>query len=346
MRIAQVAPLIKPVPPILYGTRERAISYLTEELVNRGHKVTLFASGESDTEAELYSVTPHSVHLDPNHPDPSALHVLELAYAFDQASKFDVIHCHLEYLPFPFIRHIKVPMVNTLHGRMDLAHWRLLMEYFPEIPIVFVSNDQRRPVAGITLGRTATIYHGLPDSLFELGSGKGGYLAYFSRITRNKRPDLAVQAAMKAGRPLKMAGRIDAADKSYFESEIRPSLDSELIEFVGEIEESEKTNLLRNAEALIFPAESAEPYGLIPIEAMACGTPVIVRSRGAAPEVVKTGVSGYVADTVEEMVASVKKLPEIARSKCRDYALETFSVRKTADAYEAVYARLLEPNSV
>jgi glycosyltransferase involved in cell wall biosynthesis len=341
MRIAQVAPLVKPVPPILYGTKERAISYLTEELVRRGHHVTLFASGESDTEAELYSVTPHSTHLDPQHPDATALHTLELAHVFDQASRFDVIHCHLGYLPFPFLHHIQTQTVHTLHGRMNHPHWVSLMEYFPNIPVVFISKDQHRSLAGISLRRMAIIHHGLPDSLFQLGSGKGGYLAYFSRITRDKRPDLAIRASMKAGYPLKMAGRIDTADHPYFKSEIRPLLDGSSIEFLGEIQESDKIDLLQNAEALIFPSESTEPFGLIPIEAMACGTPVIVRPHGSAPETVKEGISGYVAESVEEMVEAIRKLPQIDRSRCRTHALENFSVQKMAAAYEAVYEQLL-----
>lgn len=345
MRIAQVAPLIKPVPPILYGTTERVISYLTEELVRKGHHVTLFASGESETDAELLSVTRHSAHLDPEHPDPSALHVLQLAQVLDQASRFDVIHCHLGFLSFPFVRHIKAATVHTLHGRMSLPHWRPLLEYFSNIPVVFVSNDQQRPLHEPALRSAATIYPGLPDSLFQPGAGKGRYLACLSRITRDKRPDLAARAAMTAGHPLKIAGRMDASDRSYFESEISPLLKNSSVEFLGEISEPEKADLLKNAAALIYPSESSEPFGLIPVEAMARGTPVIIRPQGAAREVIQDGVNGYVADTVEEMVEAIKKVPGIDRTQCRNHALEHFSIRKTAAAYEAFYERLMQAAS-
>ncbi len=341
MNIAQLAPLIEPVPPVLYGGTERIVSFLTEELVGRGHRVALFASGDSRTEAELYSVRDRSVRLDPDNPDAVAFHMIELARAFDMAGEFDIIHSHVDYLAFPFARFFNVPTVHTLHGRLDLPHWMPMMEYFRDMPLVSISNDQRRPLSRLAPRWMATVYHGLPGHSFRPGSGMGGYLAFFSRLSRDKRPDLAVEVAKRAGLPLKLAGKVDSADREYFEREVEPLLAHPLIEYLGEIHDSEKPGFLGDAAALIFPIDWPEPFGLVMIEAMACGTPVIARPCGSVPEVVMKGVTGFIADTVDEMVEAVKRIDRIDRSRCLREARRRFSVRAMADGYEAVYRKLL-----
>ncbi len=346
MNIAQLAPLIEPVPPVLYGGTERIVSFLTEELVRRGHRVTLFASGDSHTTADLYSVRDRSVRLDPENPDAVAFHMIELVRAFDMAGEFDIIHSHVDYLAFPFARFSRVPSVHTLHGRLDLPHWGPMVEYFRDIPLVSISNDQRRPLSHIAPRWMATVYHGLPEDSFRPGRGEGGYLTFFSRLSRDKRPDLAVEVAKRAGLPLKIAGKVDTTDREYFEQEIEPLLDHPLIEYLGEIHDSEKPELLGNAAALIFPIDWPEPFGLVMTEAMACGTPVIARPCGSVPEVVREGVTGFIADTVEEMVEAVKQIDRIDRSRCLMEARQRFSVEAMADGYEAVYRKILTESPV
>ncbi len=341
MLIAQIAPLIEPVPPVLYGGTERIVSFLTEELVRRGHQVTLFASGDSRTGAKLYHIGRHSIRLDPENPDPVAFHMLELSHAFDPAEEFDIIHSHVDYLAFPFARYSKVPTVHTLHGRLDLPHWIPLMEYFRDIPLVSISNDQRRPLNHTDPRWMATVYHGLPESAFKPGTGKGGYLAFFSRISRDKRPDAAIETAKRTGLPLKIAGKVDSADRPYFEREIEPLLHHPLIDYLGEIHDSEKAKLIGDAMALLFPIDWPEPFGLVMIEAMACGTPVIARRCGSVPEVVTEGVTGFIVNTIEEMVEAVKRIDRIDRKRCLLSARERFSAETMAGGYEAVYKKLL-----
>ena len=342
LRIAQVAPLVEPVPPVLYGGTERIVSYLTEELLRRGHEVTLFASGDSRTGAKLYSVRDRSLRLDPARPDPTAFHMLELSHAFDRAEEFDVIHCHVDYLAFPFARNCRVPTVHTLHGRLDLPHWIPIMEYFRDMRLVSISNDQRRPLAHLGLQWMATVYHGLPESSFRLGEGRGGYLLFFSRLSREKRPDLAIEVAKRVGLPLRIAGKVDEADRKYFEDEIRPLLQHPLVEYLGEVHDSDKQRLFEEAMALVFPIDWPEPFGLVAIEAMSCGTPVISRPYGAIPELVDSGVTGFVVNSVDEMVEAVRRIEGIDRKGCMLRARERFSVGTMVDGYEAVYRRLLD----
>jgi glycosyltransferase involved in cell wall biosynthesis len=341
MRIAQIAPLVEPVPPILYGGTERVVHYLTEELVRRGHRVTLFASGDSQTSAELVPIRHRALRLDPQRPDPMAWHLIELSTAFDRARDFDLLHCHLDYLPFPFARRSGAPTLHTLHGRLDLPHWAPMMEHFPEARLVSISDSQRRPLAHLNLNWAATVYHGLPASIFRLDRGRGGYLAYCSRASREKRPDMAIEVAKRTGIPLKFACKVDPTERDYFEREIRPLLDHPLIEFIGEIGDSQKADLLGGARALLFPIDWPEPFGLAMIEAMARGTPVITRPCGSVPEIMQEGVTGFVVDTVGQMVEAVRRIDQVDRGACFRYAQKRFSVETMVDRYEEAYEKLL-----
>ncbi|MDX9760871.1 MAG: glycosyltransferase family 4 protein [Desulfomonilia bacterium] len=342
MRIAQVAPLFEPVPPELYGGSERVVSHLTEELVRRGHSVTLFASGDSRTRARLYSVVPRSLRLEPAILDPPAFHFVELAHAFARADEFDVIHCHNDYLAFPFAHSCPVPCVHTLHGRMDFPHWSELMAVFSDMHLVSISNDQRRPLSNLDLNWADTIYHGLPESYFRLYPGKGGYLVYFSRIAREKHPEVAIEVARRSGIPLKMAGKVDKTDLSFFTQEIEPLLNHPLIEYLGEIHDAQRPELIGNAMALLFPIDWPEPFGLVMIEAMACGTPVIARPYGSVPEVVDDGVTGFIVSDINEMVDAVEKVGGLDRKHCLRRARDRFSAPVMADRYEQVYQSLIE----
>ncbi len=341
MKIAQVAPLYEPVPPRLYGGTERVVSYICEELVRRGHEVTLFASGDSRTKAELRSVIPNAIRLDDHGPDPYAFHVMELTEVSAKADVFDIIHCHLEYLAFPFSRFFGTPSVHTLHGRLDLPYWEPMLKIYPDISLVSVSNSQRLPLDGLEAHWMDTIYHGLPDHCFRLYPGKGKYLAYYSRMSREKRPDLAIEVAKKTNIPLKMAGKIGKEDEDYFTRKIETELDHPLIEFIGEIGDKERAVLLGNAMALLFPIEWPEPFGLVMIEAMANGTPVIARPFGAVPELIDEGVTGLIAHDVDGLVEAVGKVGQIDREGCYLKARERFSVKAMVDRYEKVYLALM-----
>ncbi len=343
MRIAQVAPLYESVPPRLYGGTERVVSWLTEELVRRGHDVTLFASRDSRTMARLVAPCERAVRLDPSRPDAITLHMLEISDVLAQAEGFDVLHCHLESLALPLGTLARCPTVHTLHGRIDVHHMVRLLGHYRHVPLVSISDAQRRPVADLDLNWQATVHHGLPLEMvpFDPDGGRGGYLAFLGRVSPEKRPDLAIAVAKQLERPLVMAGKIDHADRSYFESEIRPLLDHPLIEFIGELGQAQTFQFLSDALCLLFPIDWPEPFGLVMIEAMACGTPVIARPCGSVPEVICDGVTGYIADTVDEMVGAVKRLDLIERSACRAHVERRFSVGAMADRYEEVYERLI-----
>jgi len=342
MKIAQVAPLFEPVPPELYGGSERVVSYLTEELVRRGHSVTLFASGDSKTRARLYSVVSRSLRLDVHHPDPSAFHVVELAHAFAYAHEFDIIHCHTDYLAFPFARSCHAPCVHTLHGRLDSLHWPELMAVFPDMKLISVSNAQRGPLKDLRLNWVDTVYHGLPESYFRLHAGQGGYLVFFSRIAREKHPEIAIEVAKRTGIPLKMAGKVDREDREFFNREIRSFLDHPLIEYLGEIHEEERLDLIGNASALLFPIDWPEPFGLVMIEAMACGTPVVARNRGSVAEVVDEGITGFIIDSDEEAIAAVKRCRRLNRTLCRARFEQRFLKERMMADYVNLYEVLIE----
>jgi glycosyltransferase involved in cell wall biosynthesis len=340
MRIAQVAPLQERVPPALYGGTERVVAHLTDELIRRGHAVTLFASGDSRTRARLRAPIATALRLDPAGPDGVAPHLLELALAFERAAEFDVIHCHVDYLAFPFARLVRTPTVHTLHGRLDLPHLIPLYRHFRDVPVVSISDAQRAPLRHLRPNWAGTVHHGIPLSAYPFLPRAGRYLAFLGRISPEKRVDLAIATARRVGLRLKIAAKVDAADRLYFEREIRPLLGDPLVEFVGEIGDDAKPAFLGEALALLFPVDWPEPFGLVMIEALACGTPVIARGCGSVPEVIASGRTGFVVDTLDELVEAVKRVGNIDRAACRRHVAERFTVERMTDDYEAIYRRL------
>ena len=339
MRIAQIAPLYESVPPKYYGGTERAVSYLTEELVRQGHDVTLFASGDSQTNARLVPCSDRSLRLDPDCIDQLAHHIAQLEEVFSSADEFDVMHFHNGYLSYPMASRQPVPHVTTLHGRLDLPDLVPLHRRFPREPLVSISNDQRRPLPW--LNWEATIYHGLPLDLYNFHPEPSGYLAFIGRISPEKRLDRAIEIALGAGMPLKVAAKVDPTDREYFETRIEPLMHDPSIEFLQEIGEDEKGDFLGNAAALLFPIDWPEPFGLVMIEAMACGTPVIAFSSGSVPEVLEEGVTGCVVNSVDGAVAAVSRARELDRLRVRRRFEARFSVERMANDYCSVYRRLI-----
>jgi glycosyltransferase involved in cell wall biosynthesis len=340
LRIAQVAPLTESVPPAAYGGTERVVSYLTEELVAMGHRVTLFASGDSKTGARLISGSPHSLRTTKGqlHATPYAL--VQLEQVFSHAQDFDIIHFHTDCLHFPLSRRTKTPTVTTLHGRLDMPELVPLYEEFREMPLVSISDAQREPLAGA--GWVATVHHGLPNKLYGLGPGKGGYLAFLGRMSPEKRPDLAIEIARRVGMELRMAAKVDAADAAFFHEKIEPVLSIPGISFLGEIDDKGKNELLRGASAMLFPIEWPEPFGMVLIEAMACGTPVVAMRRGSVPEVLENGVTGFVVDDLESAVSATRRAAELDRRRCRAEFEKRFTARLMAENYVEVYERLIQ----
>ena len=341
MRIAQVAPLYERVPPVYYGGTERVVGHLTEELVRRGHAVTLFASSDSRTRAKLVAPAGRALRHATGVQDPIAPHALELLEVFEHAAAFDLIHCHVGYLAFPFARLARARTLHTLHGRLDTAELGPLFRRFPELPLVSISDAQRTPLRHLGLNWAATIRHGLPLEEYAVSSGQGGYLAFLGRISPEKRPDRAIAVAKRVGLPLKIAAKVDPVDRIYFERDIRPLLDHPLVEFVGEIGGHEKIRFLGDAVALLFPVDWPEPFGLVMIEAMACGTPVIACRRGSVEEILIDGNTGFIVDDVDGLVAAVGKISAIDRARCRRHVEKHFSVARMVDDYEAAYHRIL-----
>lgn len=339
MKIAQVSPLYESVPPKLYGGTERVVSYLTEELVRQGHEVTLFASGDSVTAAELAAVCPKALRLDADCRDVMAWHILQMQMVMDRAAEFDVIHFHNDYLNFPFSRMSSYTHLTTLHGRLDLGELQHIYDTYSDIPVVSISDNQRLPLP--QAGWAKTIYHGLPEDLYRYGRGEGGYLAFLGRISPEKRPDRAIEIAKRSGMRLKMAAKVDKVDEKYFREEIEPMLNHPLIEFIGEIGEDTKNEFLENAAALLFPIDWPEPFGMVMIEAMANGTPTIAFNCGSVPEVINHGRSGYIVSSIDEAVAAVKNLASFDRKACRQVFEARFSVRLMAENYVALYEQLI-----
>ena len=340
MRIAQVAPLHESVPPQGYGGTERVVSYLTEELVRQGHEVTLYASGDSVTEARLVPCCRRSLRLDEACIDRLSHHVLMLERVVADAERYDVVHFHVDYLHFPLSRRIATPHVTTLHGRLDLPDLVPIYEEFRDVPLVSISDAQRRPLWWADW--RATVYHGLPPRLYEASTEPGSYLAFLGRISPEKGLDRAIEIARRAGLPLRIAAKVDAVDREYFEREIEPLLRQPGIEYLGEAGERAKAELLRGAAALLFPVAWPEPFGLVMIEAMACGTPVIAHPRGSVPEVLDDGVTGFVVEDVDEAVEAVARVSELSRARCREVFEERFSDRRMAQDYVATYAAVVE----
>jgi glycosyltransferase involved in cell wall biosynthesis len=339
MRIAQVAPLIESVPPKLYGGTERVVSYLTEELVRQGHAVTLFASGDSVTSARLVAPVPTALRLRGNCQDYLAPHTLMLEQVLGRAEDFDIIHFHVGQMHFPLARRCLTPHVTSLHGRLDLSELDSLFEEFSDIPCVSISDAQRRPQPDANW--VGTIHHGLPPDLLTFHRGPGSYLAFLGRLSPEKRVDRAIAIARACGQRLKIAAKVDPADADYFARTIRPLLDDPLVDFIGEINDADKAAFLGNALALLFPIDWPEPFGLVMIEALACGTPIVAFRGGSVAEVLEHGRTGFVVNSVEEAIEAVGCIDTIDRRACRASFERRFTAARMAAQYVEIYSRIV-----
>jgi glycosyltransferase involved in cell wall biosynthesis len=340
LRIAQLAPLYERVPPKLYGGTERVVSYITEELVRRGHEVTLFASGDSQTAARLWPGCERALRLTGRPEMGPYLQLPMISDAYQRAKEnFDIIHSHIDYWSFPFAQLVDVPTVGTMHGRLDIDDLKPIYARYRDVPLVSISNAQRRPLDFVNW--VATIYHGLPRELLKPRFEPGQYLAFLGRISPEKRPDIAIEVAKKSGIPLKIAAKVDVVDRDYFEAVIKPRLTPPDVEYIGEIGEVEKSDFLRNAYALMFTIDWPEPFGLAMIEALACGTPVVARPCGSVPEILEPGVTGVIGDSVDDLVTAVKQVERLSRHECRRQFERRFTVECMADRYEEVYRKLI-----
>jgi glycosyltransferase involved in cell wall biosynthesis len=339
MRIAQVAPLVESVPPRLYGGTERIVSYLTEELVRLGHDVTLFASGDSITSADLVPCCPRALRLDPSVRDINPHIMLLIDKVHQRAEEFDVLHFHIDLFHFPLFRSMAARTLTTLHGRQDLEDLKPFYNHFAEMPLVSISNAQRKPLPRANL--VATIHHGIPVDLHRPSFGQGSYVAFLGRVSPEKRPDRAIRIARGAGMPLKIAAKVDKVDENYFRSEILPLIDGPGVEFIGEINEREKTKFLGDAAALLFPVDWPEPFGLVMVEAMACGTPVLAFRCGSIPEIIDDGITGKVVDSEKDAIAALPEIMSYDRSAVRQRFEERFISTKMAKDYVSIYPKLL-----
>jgi glycosyltransferase involved in cell wall biosynthesis len=340
MRIAQIPPLHEAVPPKLYGGTERVVSYLTEELVNLGHEVTLFGTGDSQTSARLRTVWPRALRLDPAIRDHVVVHMLLMEEVRRMADEFDVLHFHMDYWPFSLFSRQPVPFCTTLHGRLDLAELRPMFDLFPQAPIISISDAQRRPLPNANY--VATVQHGLPENLLRpVQDVPPAYLAFLGRICPEKRPDVAINIARKTGIPLKIAAKVSVDDQDYFAQVIRPMLAGPGVEFIGEIGEAEKPAFLSGAVALLMPIDWPEPFGLVMIESMACGTPVIAFNRGSVPEIVEDGLTGFVVEDAVGAIGAVERISTISRAGVRARFEAKFTARRMAADYMAIYHGLV-----
>jgi glycosyltransferase involved in cell wall biosynthesis len=345
VRIAQIAPLFESVPPRMYGGTERVVSYLTDELVRMGHDVTLWASGDSQTLARLVAVRPVATRLDPTCSDPFASHILMIEQFAQRADEYDIAHFHIDYLHYPLLRRMTLPFVNTLHGRLDLAELQPLYREFSEVPVVSISDDQRRPLP--LANWQGTVHHGLPRHLYSSNLGRRKpFLLFLGRISPEKGVDRAIRIAQKAGLPIKIAAKFDHAHKpyrEYFENVIQPMLKNPGVEYLGEVNEAGKHQLLCDATGLLFPIDWPEPFGLVMAEAMACGTPVLAFRRGSVPEVIDDGVTGLIVDNEDEAVEAVGRLGTLDPVAIRATFERRFSARRMAEGYLAIYRKLAQP---
>jgi glycosyltransferase involved in cell wall biosynthesis len=339
VRIAQVSPLYESVPPHRYGGTERVVSYLTEELVAQGHEVTLFASGDSRTSARLVACVPRSLRTDPDCTDQFSPHVLMLGRVVRKAAEFDLVHFHVDYMHYPSSRVMGAPHVTTLHGRLNLTELQPLYREYRDIPVVSISDAQRQPLPEANW--QATVHHGLPPDRLQLERGPGRHLAFLGRISPEKRVDRAIDIARLAGMPLRIAAKVDRMDRDYFESTIKPLLRDSLVEYVGEIAEHEKQEFLGQARALLFPIDWPEPFGLVMIESLACGTPVIAWRHGSVPEIIEDGVTGFIVEGRREAAEAVRRVATLDRGRCRAAFEQRFTSARMARDYLAVYRRLV-----
>ena len=338
MRIAQVAPLTESVPPQLYGGTERVVAFLADELVRLGHDVTLFASGDSRTAARLVPAWPRALRLAGTH-DSLAPHLLMLEQVARRAREFDVVHFHISQFHFPVARRLPVAHLTTLHGRLDIPELPPLYAEFADVPVTSISDAQRAPLP--KAGWIGTVYHGLPLDLLPFHPEPGTYLAFIGRIAHEKRVDRAIEIATACGVPLRIAAKIDPADREYFEREVRHLLDNPLVEFIGEIDERRKGDFLGGAIALLFPIDWPEPFGLVMIESMACGVPVVAFRGGSVPEVIEHGVTGFIVDTIETAIDATRMVQTLDRRRCRATFERRFNVTRMATDYVSLYERAI-----
>ncbi|MBV8771357.1 MAG: glycosyltransferase family 4 protein [Deltaproteobacteria bacterium] len=340
LHIAQVAPLYESVPPKLYGGTERVVAYLSEELARRGHEITLFASGDSTAATRIEALRTAPLRAAGLIPWGNSLHLPMLSQVFETSARFDVIHCHVDYWSFPFARMVRTPALTTIHGRLDIPELFEVYRYYSDAPLVSISNAQRGPLP--ELNWVGTVHHGLPANQLRFNSGCGKYLAFLGRIAPEKRVDLAIEIARRTQIPLNIAAKVDAADQEYFESQVRPLLGGGGVEFIGEISERQKSEFLGNAIALLFPVDWPEPFGLVMIEALACGTPVIARPCGSVPEVLRDGVTGFLGSSIEDLVGAVHRISSIPRQQCRAEFEARFTAAVMAANYERIYYQLID----
>jgi glycosyltransferase involved in cell wall biosynthesis len=343
MRIAQIAPLFEAVPPKLYGCTERVVSWLTEELVAMGHDVTLFASGDSITKAKLEPTWPQALRLDPTILDWFATYYVMLDHVYKHAHKFDILHFHIDYFPNLVFRNQPVPFLTTLHGRLDLPELGVVYRSFPDVPLVSISDSQRKPIPDVNW--IGTVYHGITKDQLTPQPVEPSYFAFLGRISPEKGIERAIRIAGACGVKLKVAAKVDKADAAYFAAEVEPLLKDANVEFIGEINDAQKPAFLSGAKATMFAIDWPEPFGLVMIESMACGTPVIAMRRGSVPEVMDDGVTGFIVDNVEEAIAAARRVDTLDRRKVRAQFEKRFTSHRMAEDYLALYRRLIDGKS-
>ncbi len=339
MKIAQVSPLYESVPPKLYGGTERVVSFLTEELVREGHDVTLFASADSVTSARLVSSCRRALRLSENCRDPLAYHLLQIQQVSKVAHCFDIIHFHIDYLHFALSRVTGIPQLTTLHGRLDLPDLMPLYLEFADMPVVSISKAQQKPLSFANW--VGNVYHGIPKKSCRFYPEKGEYLAFLGRMSPEKRPEQAIDIAIRSNTPLKLAAKVDPADREFFTAKVKPLLNHPLVEYIGEIDDQQKNEFLGRAKALLFPIDWPEPFGLVVIESLACGTPVIAYNNGSVPEILDHNKSGYIVHSIQEAAEAVGKIGQIDRHKCREIFETRFSSERMAKDYLKLYEKII-----
>ncbi len=339
MRIAQISPLAESVPPKLYGGTERVVAWLVDELIELGHDVSLFASGDSKTRAKLVPVWPRALRLARPRSDPTAACAALLEALARRARDFDLIHCHVDWLHLPLLDRLGVPFLSTFHGRLDIAGLPSVIKLFPNAPFVSISDSQRLPLQDASW--LATVYHGLPEASLKPSFSSGQYLAFLGRLSPEKGPEAAIKIARAAKLPLRMAAKMPRANQAYFRQRLKPLIDGDHVQIVGEVDDDTKEEFLAGAAALLFPIDWPEPFGLVMIEAMACGTPVIAFRRGSVPEIIEQGVSGFIVETEEEAVCAVEAAQKLDRRAVREAFERRFTARRMAEDYERHYIRLV-----